>query len=143
MYIAGILTVIIPIHFEQAPMVSGWWAPVIQILIGAHQDPTYNRMLLDGRIGLLRPIALVITMAGLFLLIRRYEHMILRYVGRLLLPFGRNSLYVYILESVLLFLIPLVTQQGSLLFNTAIELGIVSLVWLALRRRFLFGIIPR
>jgi hypothetical protein len=82
-------------------------------------------------------------MAGLFLIIRRYEALILRYAGKLLLPFGRNSLYVYIVESALLFSVPLMSRQGSLLFNTAIELSIVGLVWLALRQRFLFTVIPR
>jgi hypothetical protein len=144
MYAAGIVTVVVPIHFEsESTPVAGWPGTVVASLISVHQDPLYNRLLLDGRIGLLRPLALAVTMAGLYLLIRRYEALIIRKAGWLLLPFGRNSLYVYIVESALLFGVPLVSQQGSLLFNTSIELGMVGIVWLALRRRFLFRVIPR
>ncbi|MBW4062003.1 OpgC domain-containing protein [Candidatus Saccharibacteria bacterium] len=103
----------------------------------------YNRMLTDGRDGLLRPIVLLVTFAGAFTLVRRYEHKIMHYAGWLLLPFGRNSLYVYILGGLALFTIPFFAHAGSFWLNSALEVGTITVIWLAVKHKVLFKIIPR
>ena len=103
----------------------------------------YGLLLVDGRIGLLRPLVLMITFFGAFTLVRRYEDAIIRRLGWLLLPAGRNSLYVYIVASLALYTIPFFTMRGGFVLNSLLELIIVTLVWLGVRYRILFNIIPR
>jgi len=80
---------------------------------------------------------------GLYAFVRRFETAIVASIGWLLLPFGRNSLYVYIVESFFLFTIPYFLASSSFVVNSLLELTIIGGAWLAVRNRFLFRIIPR
>ena len=143
---------------------QGWWQLIMVVLtalitIGGllvvfgsqtagwtgwlNQNHAYNVLLVDGRIGLLRPLLLLISFAGFYTLVRRYEAWIVRYLGWLLLPFGRNSLYVYIIESLLLFTIPFFVRPGGVWINSLLEIGMATIVWLCIRYRVLFRVIPR
>lgn len=132
-YIFGILFVLIPSLFPNAP----------SFLRAVYSNNLHNAYLLDLRSGLLRPFVLVIIMMGLLFIVRKYEQLLLRTIGKFILPFGQNSLYVYIVESIVLFAVPYFILQGNFFRNSLVELGIIFLVWLALRHRFLFKIIPR
>ncbi len=107
------------------------------------QMPLYDQLLIHNRVGLLRPMLLLFVFAGMFAFVARYEAQVVRYAGWLLLPFGRNSLYVYILESILLFAVPFLTGPRGFIINSFIEITIVGLILLAVRQRLLFGVIPR
>ena len=82
---------------------------------------------------------------GLFIF-TRFEPWIKKWFGWILIPFGTNSLYVYILHAIVLFfahllLTPVVSTNVFINFaGTVIVLG---LILLAARKRFLFKIIPR
>jgi len=82
---------------------------------------------------------------GLFIF-TRFEPWIKKWFGWILIPFGTNSLYVYILHAIVLFfahllLTPVVSTNVFINFaGTVIVLG---LILLAVRKRFLFKIIPR
>jgi hypothetical protein len=81
-----------------------------------------------------------------FYLFHRYERFILRWFGWILLPFGANSLYVYIMHAIILFFAHLIMAPGAsenILLNTVGSLAIVGLILLAVYRKFLFKIIPR
>lgn len=78
-----------------------------------------------------------------FLIVRRFEKPIIKYTGWLLLPFGTNSLYVYTLHAVLVFFVHLYFVDTIPLFNFLITAGTIALIYLAVRTRFLFGVIPR
>ncbi len=105
-------------------------------------DDAVNVLLFNGRLGVLRPVCSVVMFAGGYVAITLLQSR-LRALGRVLTLFGRNSMYVYILQSVAVFAIPFLIGSGGLLRNTAIDLTVIGLIYLALRRRFLFGIIPR
>ncbi len=82
---------------------------------------------------------------GLYLF-TRYEAWITKWFGWILLPFGKNSLYVYIMHAVILFVAHLVLAPVNAthivvnFFGTCIVLG---LIFLAVKTKFLFGVIPR
>lgn len=76
----------------------------------------------------------------------RFEKVIVKYLGWILLPFGSNSLYVYIVHAILLFFAHLIMppQFANNFFLNFIGTTIVlALVWTAVRTKFLFKIIPR
>jgi hypothetical protein len=142
-YLSSAVLVFIPEVFEHRPLADNFGGHFLGAIIRASDNEWYQKLLVDGRIGLLRPLILLITIAGAYWFVRRHEAAIKRRIGWLLIPFGQNSLYVYILESLLLFIIPFVLPVGSFVRNSLLELAIVSIVWLAVRRRFLFRLIPR
>ena len=143
LYVLAAVLVFIPEVFEGRQLPGGWPGQILGGIIHSSQNSWYQNLLVDGRIGLLRPLVLLVTVTGAYWWVRRHEGTIKRRLGWLLIPFGQNSLYVYILESVLLFIIPFLLPVGSFVRNSLLELAIVVIVWLAVRQRFLFRLIPR
>jgi hypothetical protein len=87
---------------------------------------------------------------GLFWLIRRFEPWVVRRLGWLLTPLGVNSLYVYTIQSFIVFffhlfvLLPMYYERGTPWYiNLTVSLAALALVWFAVQRKFLFRIIPR
>ena len=82
-----------------------------------------------------------------FYLFHAFEKQIIKYAGWLLLPLGQNSLYVYILHAIVLFfvhtLIMAPDPSTPLLVNLIASLTVVGVIYLAVRKKFLFQIIPR
>ncbi|MSP14942.1 MAG: hypothetical protein EXR62_18535 [Chloroflexi bacterium] len=64
--------------------------------------------------------------------------------GWLLLPIGRNALYAYTIHPFMLLIfdhnLPL---PDSAAINTLMEFAVVLAVWLMIKRRILFSVIPR
>ena len=92
----------------------------------------------------------VICFWGLFALVRRYEKIIAKYLGWLLMPLGTNSLYVYTIEAFIvyfahLFILPPqpFIAAAPWFINLALSIAAIMLVWTAVRRKFLFSAIPR
>jgi hypothetical protein len=103
----------------------------------------YNHMFQNNRLGLLRPFAAVVAVAGTYLLIRRFEEPMSRTVGKILIPFGRNSLYVYVAQSFIVFLVPFAFGPQNFLLNTLFDAAVIALMYLGVRTRFLAFLIPR
>lgn len=81
--------------------------------------------------------------AGSFLTVRLLEKYIVKLFGWLLLPFGTNSLYVYIVSGVIIFFVHLFIPEGDARTNFLIITGIIAAVWLMVRYKVLFKVIPR
>ena len=82
---------------------------------------------------------------GLFIF-TRFEPLLKKWFGWILIPFGTNSLYVYILHAIILFFAHLIMapEVGTNFFINFIGSTLVlGLILLAVRKRFLFKIIPR
>jgi fucose 4-O-acetylase-like acetyltransferase len=74
--------------------------------------------------------------------IRLSEARLVRTAGKIFIPLGQNSLYVYIVQSMLTFvLVDRALADPWVALGT--NLAVVALVWLLVRYRVLFGIIPR
>ncbi len=78
-----------------------------------------------------------------FLVVRRFEKPIVRFTGWLLLPFGTNSLYVYTLHAVIVFFVHLYFVETVPVLNLLVVTGTIALIYVAVRTKFLFGVIPR
>jgi len=78
-----------------------------------------------------------------FWIFHRFERIIVRAFGWLLLPFGQNSLYVYTLHAFIIFFVHLYFTDTTLLWNFLISISIIGLILLAIRHKLLMKIIPR
>lgn len=102
----------------------------------------YNK----NRLPLPRLLLGTIWFWGLFFLVRRFETVLIRYTGWLLLRFGENSLYVYTISAFVVFFIHLILPPNfttNPILNLIASLFAFSLVFVALKKRFLMKIIPR
>jgi hypothetical protein len=107
------------------------------------QSSTYYDFFEDNRLGVLRPLAAPISVAGTYFLVRRFEGRLIRTIGKVVIPFGRNSLYVYVAQSFVVFLTPFAFGPRSFAFNSLFDLSVIALIWVAVRVRFLAFLIPR
>jgi hypothetical protein len=103
-------------------------------------DPFFNK------VELYPPRLLVagIVFLGLFMLFTSYQKEIYKYAGWLLLPFGRHSLFVYILQSiVVVFVAGLFAESSNILVNFLITICTVLAIWLLTAKvKWLHKIIP-
>lgn len=90
-----------------------------------------------------RVIMFAFWFAASFWLFHRFEKIIVRWFGWLLLPFGQNSLYVYTLHAVVVLFIHLYFANTSIIANFAITAGVILAIRLAIHYRLLMKIIPR
>lgn len=97
------------------------------------------------RMPLYRVGLFLIWFGASFWFVQKIEPFILRYFGWILIPFGTNSLYVYTIEAFVIYFIHLIIPQAlsNWLLNLALCLICLGLTWLAVRYKFLMGIIPR
>lgn len=78
-----------------------------------------------------RVVVSAIWLSTLFILVRKYEGVIAHYIGWLLLPLGRNSLFTYGSESVVLLLVSAVFPYAvGLVLNICISLLTIITVWM-------------
>ena len=89
----------------------------------------------------------VVWFWAIFWVLRKFEPFIIKKVGWLLLPLGENSLYVYTIQSFIVFFAHLfILRPGgsdSILINLAVSIAALTLVYVAVRTKFLMKIIPR
>lgn len=108
---------------------------------GAVYSAAFERTYLDpGRI--LNVLVLLVTAYGLLTVLWRP---IDRAVGWFFTPLGQTTLYVFIVQLILVLIvanIP-VLSLGDVWINTAANIVILALVWIMVRKRVLFGVIPR
>jgi hypothetical protein len=103
-------------------------------------DAFFARTYLDP--GRLLNVLVLVVAAYAFL--TAYWKPVERTLGWLLIPLGQATLYVFILHVVLIAVIANVPalQQGDILINTAAYAAILGLLWVMVKKRVLFGIIP-
>lgn len=95
-------------------------------------------------LGIGRLVLFYFWFAALYIVVRRYEKRFIKYAGWFFTPLGQNSLYVYIMHAVILFIFDLFVGRSlpiwlNILVNTVFLLGI----WALVKTKFLFKIIPR
>lgn len=91
-----------------------------------------------------RLIFFYIWFAMLYLVTRYYEKAINKVAGWFLIPLGQNSLYVYIVHAILLFILnltlpPVIPIWANIVVNTLF----LAAIWSLVRYRVLFKYIPR
>jgi len=95
-----------------------------------------------------RILATLIVFQFAYLLCTFFWKPIWAIVGWFFLPLGQNSLYSYTMHVVIVGLfyvalpyLPGIQEMGTL--NTALQLGVLFLLWWLIRRQFAFDIVPR
>jgi fucose 4-O-acetylase-like acetyltransferase len=103
-------------------------------------DTFFGRTYLDP--GRLLNVLILVVAAYAFL--TAYWKPVERALGWFLIPLGQATLYVFILHVVLIAVIANVPvlKEGDILINTAAYAAILGLLWLMVKKRVLFGIIP-
>ncbi len=109
----------------------------------------YKQLMADmsdkGKLPLPRLFGVALFFQALYLLVSWLWVPIQKAIGWFMIPIGEAGLYVFSLHLVLIVLvynIPGFMELPYLLYGIA-ELAAVSLLWLAVKKRFLFNIIPR
>lgn len=96
-----------------------------------------------------RVLAFAVFFPLLYLALTYLWRPVERIAGWLLLPFGQNALYVYALHLFAIYfsalLLPYVPgfDRSTAWQNTLVQLAAVAIIWLMIKRRVLFGFIPR
>lgn len=138
--IAGVLTVAINIFtvFAQDIIANDWTRQ-----IAAETAQIRHTLFNKEQLPLARYLLFLLWFWAAFFIIERYQKVIMRYTGWLLIPFGVNSLYVYTLHAVLVFFIHIYFVSSNIFANFFITAGAIALIYFAIRTRFLMKIIPR
>ena len=94
-----------------------------------------------------RLASMVAFTSAAYLLLRGMGDKGERTIGRLLAPLGRNSFYVFILQVFICLgvaSVPALAGEGiGPVGNAMVQVGCLALLWLMIRRRFLFRWVPR
>jgi hypothetical protein len=100
-----------------------------------HQSSLDN-LFLHGRAGTLRPIVALVVLAAAYLFYQQHKDWLLRKTGALINQFGRETLWVYTGQAVLL---PWMAVLPFRYGNLAVDLAMTSLffysMWLVARRK--------
>lgn len=139
----SLIVVVLPTFYSANSLPAGLYGHFIASLKSLGTNVMYDHLFLNNRIGLLRPVLALVVLAGLFAFVIKFETVIMKTIGKLLLPYGQNSLYVYVLQSACLFIVPFFLLAGNFYVNTAIEIGLIIVIFLAVKKKFLFRVIPR
>jgi hypothetical protein len=110
-----------------------------------HYDELLSPLFNKDELPVPRLVLFALWFSSLYWLFVRFEKQINRFAGWILLPFGTNSLYVYTIQALLVFVVNLIFGLGSdwWFINLAISIGTVGIIYLSVRTKFLMKIIPR
>ncbi|MGX5716717.1 OpgC domain-containing protein [Arthrobacter sp. MAHUQ-56] len=91
-----------------------------------------------------RLLNVLVLVVAAYAFLSAYWKPVQRVLGWFLIPLGRATLYVFIMHVVLIAVVANIPalQQGSILLNTAAYVAVLGLLWIMVRTRFLFRIIP-
>lgn len=91
-----------------------------------------------------RLLNVVVLVVAAYAFLTAYWKPAERALGWFLIPLGRATLYVFVIHVVLIAVVANIPalQQGDILLNTAAYAVILGLLWVMVRTRFLFRIIP-
>nr|WP_258868423.1 OpgC domain-containing protein [Arthrobacter sp. RT-1] len=91
-----------------------------------------------------RLLNVLVLVVAAYAFLTAYWKPVRRALGWFLIPLGRATLYVFIMHVVLIAVVANIPalQQENVLLNTAAYAAVLGLLWVMVRTRFLFRIIP-
>lgn len=103
-------------------------------------DPFFDKIELHPP----RLLVTVIVFIGLFFIFTSYQKEIYKFFGWILLPFGRHSLFVYILQSIVVVIVAgIFPKTANTITNFFITIGTILFLWiLTTKAKWLHKIIP-
>lgn len=92
-----------------------------------------------------RLLNVLVLVVALYALLTAYWKPIAAAGGGFLIPLGQSTLYVFVMHvffALIVASVPLL-NRGDLLVNTVANVLVLALLWVMVRTRFLFGVVPR
>jgi hypothetical protein len=142
----------------KAPVLLAMVVIVIAALVTAHYDlqlgawPTkvqeralWLHMTERSTNGFVRLVTLLGLFSLIFVLVDVFWQPLYKGLGKLFIPLGQNSLYVYIIHvflTAMWFMVPGLTQGHIALVSLA-QMAVIGFCWFLVKKEFLFKIIPR
>lgn len=81
---------------------------------------------------------------SLYIAVRRFEPQIKKWLGWFFIPYGQNSLYVYIVHAFILYFLNLALPTHlSNYLNILINTLVLAILWVMVKKKILFSFIPR
>jgi hypothetical protein len=124
------------------PLVKSDWFPISYeafLDYRTYIDPLFLR----ERLGPVHLFVATTWLTTLYLLVRKYEPFVMKYAGWILIPFGKNSLFVYILQGFIVIIVNiLLPDSTNILFNALVTVGTLLLMLQLTKVKFLHKIIP-
>jgi hypothetical protein len=112
------------------------------VRLGGHGTRLEGYAFERNRLGPGRIACAVALVASLYALVRSFQALLVPTIGTLLVPLGQASLYVYIVQSTLTFVLVNRAMTNPWL-AAATSVAMIGLVWIMVRHRVLFRVIPR
>lgn len=105
----------------------------------------YREWFLRPTLGLGRVLAVALLMVTAYALLTAYWRPLNRAVGWFLVPLGQATLYVFVLHVFFALVVANVPGlgRGDVLLDTVAHAAVLGLLWLMVRRRFLYSVIAR
>ncbi len=105
----------------------------------------YGRFFERTTLGVGRLLDVVLVLVVLYAALTAFWRPVAGVLGPVLIPLGQATLYVFILHvffAVVIANVP-VLSQGRVLYGTLAHTAVLFALWLMVRKRFLFNVIPR
>jgi hypothetical protein len=130
------------------------WAR-LNLMDGGQWQGIYDTYFVKKRLGIPRLVNVAVFFVALYALLSYFWVPINKVLGWLLVPLGEASLYVFLMHLVFILLIDQIpgyfdeipdwahVWPGQIWINTALYVGTILGLWLMVRYRVLFGIVPR
>jgi hypothetical protein len=128
------------------PLAIGMFILNLVVLAGIYPELSakLSPYFVRAEMPLARVLLFGLWFSALYRFVVSHEHWFKKWVGWLLIPFGQNSLYAYIVHAFLVFFVQLFfVNKHNVILNFIVTSAVILLVWYATKKRFLFGIIPR
>jgi peptidoglycan/LPS O-acetylase OafA/YrhL len=120
------------------PVAGGWFGKLLSFYLD-HLAGKFSR----APIGSGRLLMFVLWFAAAYYLVRRYEDVLVRWVGWFFLPLGAYSLHAFILQGLAVFATStLIGKTDNLWLNFILASSVMGIIWLFTKRKWLFWLIP-
>jgi len=92
-----------------------------------------------------RLVNVLVLVVAVYALLTAYWKPIAGASGGFLIPLGQSTLYVFVMHVFFALIVASIPglDRGDLLLNTVANVVVLALLWLMVRTRFLFGVVPR
>jgi hypothetical protein len=127
------------------PFLSNGYDVRLALIPDAQFLALYEAWFLRPTLGPGRVLATGLLLVTLYALLTAYWRPLRAALGWFLVPLGQASLYVFVLQVFFALLVANVPGLGgaNVLLNTAAHALVLATIWLMVRHRFLFSVIPR
>jgi hypothetical protein len=116
---------------------EGWLPVKLQaayIKLINHRE-IFDTMFMEARNALLRPIVAIILLMTIYIIYQNNKDKILRISGKIMLTFGKETLWIFAAQAIAIPLVAILPVQNSLAGNTALTAILIYIMWIVADRR--------